>query len=66
MKVRIKSFNAELPSYLTVGKEYDVFCDNIHGIYFNELVADDGSIKCINIDNCEYLSGGSWEVVYEW
>ena len=59
MKVKIKSFNGELPSYLTMGKLYQ--------LYFNHEITmietDDKHVAYINIDNCKYLNGGSWEVV---
>ena len=64
MKVKIKSFNGELPSYLTVGKVYEVVFDNGHGIVSCE--SDDGFIfdACIIAPSAR-LNGGYWEVVSE-
>ena len=61
MKVKIKSFNGELPSYLTVGKVYkvvDSFCDSIFMIQ-NDI----NSISHIRFNYCQHLNGGSWEIV---
>jgi len=69
MKVKIKSFNGELPSYLTVGKEYDFdeeinIKDNRSGyIKPDDFDGDEDDHIFIWIDSCEYLNGGSWEVV---
>lgn len=62
MKIRIKTYNGELPSYLTVGKEYDV----IHGcgIYL-DISGDDGCPVFVDINDCGHLNGGSWEVCDE-
>ena len=59
MKVKIKSFNGELPSYLTIGKEYDCFV-NFGDISFEN---DYGGQTYIDLENCRHLKGGSWEVV---
>lgn len=60
MKIKIKSFNGELPSYLTVGKEY--FATVSMGVFI-EMVDDEGEeIACL-INHCLHLNGGSWEVV---
>lgn len=63
MKVKIKSFNGELPEYLTLGKVYDVVndCGNF-GIYV-DIVGDDGFLVFLDIDDCSHLNGGSWEIV---
>lgn len=61
MKVKIKSFNGELPSYLTVGKVYgvaDSFDDRVLVIQ-----SDINSIIHIGFDYCRHLNGGSWEIV---
>ena len=61
MKIRIKTYNGELPSYLTVGKEYeaiDCFDDRMCTIQ-----SDINSIIWANINCCAHLNGGSWEVV---
>ena len=61
MKVEIKSFNGELPSYLTAGKVYEVID------YFDErvpMIQDDvNSIIYIDLEYCHHLDGGSWEIV---
>lgn len=61
MKVRIKSFNGELPSYLTVGKEYQL--DTVDSYFGGYIICDEGEKIFIQIDDCEFLNGGSWEVV---
>ena len=61
MKVKIKSFNGELPSYLTLGKEYNVeeWYDN-----FTCYILDDDGVEIFTlINNTNHLNGGSWEVV---
>lgn len=55
MKVKIKSFDGELPDYLTEGKEYKVYLN--HDITMIET--DDKHIAYIDIDKCRYLNGGS-------
>lgn len=59
MKVRIKSFNGELPRCFTLNKEYD--CD----IHLGEIwiINDFGDDRNIMIENCKHLNGGSWEIV---
>ena len=64
MKVRIKSFNGELPEYLTDGKVYEVtnYDSNLDSGY----VVDDLGSKIITILNkTAHLNGGSWEVIDE-
>ena len=56
MKVRIKS--GECPSYLTVGKFYEVV-----GVDADSIVNDMKTWIPIDISNCKHLNGGSWEVV---
>ena len=61
MKIKIKSFNGELHEYLTIGKVYD----------FDKWSDDnDGGIKddigmglYIFLDECDFLGGGSLEIV---
>ena len=62
MKIRIKVYNGELPSYLTVGKEY-VVMDKISD-HVVSCISDDGFRfdACIN-GSSQRLNGGSWEVV---
>lgn len=63
MKVKIKSFNGELPSYLTVGKEYEVDCF-FEGNKLLPCILDDDNYLIVLIKNrCSHLNGGSWEVV---
>ena len=59
MKVRIKSFNGELPSYLTVGKLYDATGDGISC----EIIDDDGDVINVYILCSSHLNDGSWEIV---
>ena len=56
MKVRVKS--GECPSYLTVGKVYEVV-----GIGADSIVNDMKTWIPIDISNCKHPNGGSWEVV---
>lgn len=62
MKVKIKSFNGELPNYLTEGKEYIVDSLSKTGCMFWAF-SDDGKLDCFLFNECEHLSGGSWEIV---
>ena len=59
MKVKIKSFNGELPDYLTLGKKYKVsqLSDCLFG-----FVSDDGRRMLATFINSAHLNGGSWEV----
>lgn len=64
MKVKIKSFNGELPSYLTEGKAYEVdfFYDDNEG--YPCIYADNNHHIVLQLSNeCWHLNGGSWEVV---
>ena len=62
MKVKIKSFNGELSSYLTLGKEYKIeeLGDEGYGCY---IVDDDGVEIFTLINDTNHLNGGSWEVL---
>ena len=62
MKVKIKSFNGDLPSYLTLGKEYKIeeLGDDGFGCY---IVDDDGEVIFTTIHSTNHLNGGSWDVV---
>lgn len=62
MKIRIKTHNGELPSYLTVGKVYRVSGRNREELI---LYADNNLRITINLNKCVHLNGGSWEVVDE-
>ena len=64
MKIRIKTYNGELPSYLTVGKVYEVV--EVEYLGFADLFTiydDEDVLRIVNKDNCDYLNGGSWEVM---
>lgn len=63
MKIRIKTYNGELPSYLTVGKVYPL--DTINDFYGGYIFDDSGEKISIEIKECAYLNGGSWEIVNE-
>jgi hypothetical protein len=62
MKIKIKTYNGELPSYLTVGKVYEVEIR-----WFNRkcIMDDTGYSLSFNIENCNHLNGGSWEIINE-
>lgn len=62
MKIKIKNFNGELPSYLTLGKEYLVIEKLSEHIV--SCISDDGFRfdACVNGES-QRLNGGSWEVV---
>ena len=65
MKIRIKTYNGELPSYLTMGREYLVH-QTIKNRIVNRITNDRGHLISINLNyGCVYLNGGSWEVVSE-
>ena len=63
MKIRIKTYNGELPSYLTVGKVYEVTTPmNKYGIA--QILSDDGyPIDVQIIFSSDRLNGGSWEAI---
>lgn len=65
MKVKIKTYNGELPSYLTFGREYDVVDTNSFGKKHDyQYIKDDmGRLIVINIKKANMLNGGSWEIV---
>ena len=62
MKIRIKTYNGELPSYLTEGKVYEVEIREFSKKYIRD---DVGYPLIINHENCNHLNGGSWEVCDE-
>ena len=64
MKIRIKSFNGELPEYLTAGRIYDVvkMPDSMHRVVIND---NNGNRMSTNLYKSGYLNGGSWEIVDE-
>lgn len=53
MKVRIKTFNGELPEYLTEGRVYEAHNINIskYNIYFS-IVCDDGVLINTRLHEC--------------
>ena len=61
MKIKIKSYYGELPEYLTLGKvyEFDKWSDDNDG----GIQDDIGIGLYIFLDECDFLGGGSWEVV---
>ena len=61
MKVKIKTYNGELPSYLTSEKEYEVIWQYGHGVV--DVIADNKITTTIDINDCYHLDGGSWEIV---
>ena len=62
MKVKIKSFNGELPSYFNKEKIYEA---NQRSDYTFILEDDEGCLWMCLFNNCPNLNGGSWEVVNE-
>ena len=62
MKIKIKSFNGDLPDYLTVGKVYEVITPVLNGV---RIICDDGMYLSTTINDSPTLNGGSWEVVSE-
>ena len=63
MKLKIKSFNGELPNYLTVGKVYESTYSFDGDIELPYIYSDDGSFILLCTYECDHLNGGSWEVV---
>ena len=62
MKIRIKNYNGELPSYFNKEKIYKA---NQRSDYTFILEDDEGCLWMCLFDNCPNLNGGSWEVVSE-
>ena len=62
MKIKIKSYNGELPNYLTLDKEYEVLeCDDdVDGF---SIVDDQGAIIYTLRTSIRHLDGGEWEIV---
>ena len=61
MKVKIKSFNGELPRCFSEGVVYIV--DNTEDLYGGWVYGNDDEAHFIQINGCSYLNGGSWDVV---
>ena len=62
VKVKIKSFNGNLPDYLTLGKWYNI---KMIKDYCGYIVDDEGEEIFTFINNSYHLGGGSWEIVDE-
>ena len=62
MKVKIKSFNDELPSYFNKEKVYEA---SQRSDYTFILEDDEGCLWMCLFNNCPNLNGGYWEVVNE-
>lgn len=60
MKVRIKSFNGELPDYLN---EENIYKADQRSDYTFILEDDEGCLWMCLFNNCPNLNGGSWEVI---
>ena len=58
MKVKIKTFNGKLPSYLTANRFYRVFqeCE----LSPQYIYDDTGTRVYFLMDGCPHLNGGSW------
>ena len=65
MKIRIKTYNGELPSYLTAGKVYGVDCFYESNQKYPCIYADNKHHIAVMVDKCGHLNGGSWEVCDE-
>ena len=65
MKVKIKSFNGELPSYLTTNGAYRVQqeCELSPQFIYDDTGS--GTRVYFLMDDCPHLNGGSWAVVNE-
>lgn len=64
MKIRIKTYNGELPSYLSKDKRYEIEYI-MGGSFFITTCFDDPEYISVTMSNCNHLNGGSWEVVSE-
>ena len=63
MKVKIKSFNGVLEEYLTLDKLYlvqEILDDNLFSVK-----DDNGDTMIVYTEECDFLNGGSWEVIDE-
>lgn len=63
MKVKIKSFNGELPDYLTLDKLYKV--EEVLDVHLFSVDDDNGDTMIIFTEECDFLNGGSWGIVNE-
>lgn len=64
MKIRIKTYNGELPSYLTVGKVYEVIKPETNEDV-GTIINDNGYEITLIMEGTSHLNGGSWEIVDE-
>ena len=64
MKIKIKSFNGDLPDYLTVAKVYKVIKPETNEDV-GTIISDDGYEITLIMEGTSHLNGGSWEVVDE-
>ena len=62
MKIRIKTHNGELPSYLTVGKVYEA---SLFKEYCAVIEDDNGVDIFTYMNSSKHLNGGSWEIINE-
>ena len=67
MKIKIKTYNGELPSYLTVGKVYEIehIDSNCGRFIISDLDGDDDDYIVVSMIDCKHLNDGAWEVVNE-
>ena len=63
MKVRIKSFNGELPDYLTLSKVYNIRGRREGEVTIFSIYDDTNERVWILLEECAHLNGGEWEVV---
>ena len=60
MKVKIKTFNGELPDYFTLGKEYNAMVRSDYSLF---IIDDDSDSILCAFNGYPHLNGGSWEIV---
>ncbi len=63
MKIKIKTFNGELPDYLVEDKSYEL----MEGYIINDDIfakVEMGMVIPIHssLKNCRHLNGGTWEI----
>lgn len=61
MKIKIKSYNGELPNYLTLNKEYE--CEVSASKRGAIFVDDNGELCAVKIKKSCHLNGGDWELI---
>ena len=64
MKVKIKKFFGDLPSYLTLSKVYEVF-DYHKEMGTGYILDDEGYEITFKLYGSAHLNYGSWEIVNE-